>query len=106
MIFSYFRGETLNVDAKLKLNVGRDNVADITLTGEATEAIKDFFNNGYVSALNGNMEFCNDEKCSRLLLCNTDLCNTYEPSEWKVSKVAHDCPAGEYTNGLGNLKIT
>ena len=102
MIFLYFRGESLYVDLKLKLKVGEDNVADIALTGEPAEAIKDFFDNGEVSSLNGNMEFCNDEKCSRLLLCNTDLCNTYEPSEWKVSKVAYACPAGEWTNGLGN----
>ena len=87
----------------MKLNVGDSNAVDVKLTGEATEATQTFFNNDEISSLNGNMEFCNNDKCNRLMLCNTDLCNTYEPLKWKVSKVAHDCRPGQWTNELGGM---
>ena len=76
IIFSFvFRGEKIKVDIKLKLNVGNENTADIKFNGEATEAAKDFFTNGYLAALNGKMEFCDDKECKRMKICDTDLCN-------------------------------
>ena len=76
-----FRGEKIKVDFKLKLNVGAGNFADIKFNGEATEAAKDFFTNGYLAALNVKMEFCDDEECYRMKICGTDLCNTFEPNK-------------------------
>ena len=76
-----FRGEKIKVDFKLKLNVGAENSADIKLNGEATKAAKEFFTNGYLAALNGKMEFCDDEECNRMKICGTDLCNTFEPNK-------------------------
>ena len=72
-----FRGEKIKVDFKLKLNVGAENSADIKLNGEATKAAKEFFTNGYLSALNGKMELCDDKECHRMNICGTDLCNTF-----------------------------
>ena len=83
-----FRGEKIKVDFKLKLNVGAENSADIKLNGEATKAAKEFFTNGYLAALNGMMEFCDDEECNRMKICGTDLCNTFEPKKnWIEQRV-------------------
>ena len=59
--FFVFRGEKIKVDLKLKASVGDDNFADIKLDGEASEAAKAFANNGYLAALNGNMEICHEK---------------------------------------------
>ena len=86
----------------LKLDVGVDNNADLTINGELTEAFRAFVTKGYFSALNGNIEFCEEEqKCKRLIVCGTDKCNTFEPIEWKASLLAQPCPAGKWKNGLG-----
>ena len=98
-----FRGEKIEVDFKLKLNVGAENSADIKLNGEATKAAKEFFTNGYLAALNGKMDFCDDMECNRTKICGTDLCNTFEPTQWKASTLANDCPAGKWKNGLGGM---
>ena len=86
----------------LKLNVGMNNNADLTFNGELTEAFRAFVTKGFLSALNGNLEFCEEEqKCKRLIVCGTDKCNTFEPIEWKATLLARPCPAGKWKNGLG-----
>ena len=35
------------------------------------------------------------------MVCRTDNCNTFEPTEWKASLLAPPCPAGKWKNGLG-----
>ena len=89
----------------MKASVGDDNSADIELDGEASEAAKAFANNGYLAALNGNMEICDEKskECNRMMICGTDLCNTFEPTQWKDSTLANDCPAGKWKNGLGGM---
>ena len=79
--FVIFRGEKIKVDLKLKVSVGDDNSADIKLEGEASEAAKAFANNGFLAALNGNMEICHEksQECNRMMICGTDLCNTFKP---------------------------
>ena len=62
----------------MKLNVGNENSADIKFNGEASEAAKEFATNGYLAALNGMMEFCDDRECNQMKICGTDLCNTFE----------------------------
>merc|ERR1711997_360569 len=52
---------------------GEDNAAEMTFTGEATEAAKTFLQNGMLAAINGNGEFCQDRKCSRVMLA-TQTC--------------------------------
>ena len=42
-----------------------------------------------------------EHKCKRLMVCRTDNCNTFEPTEWKASLLAPPCPAGKWKNGLG-----
>ena len=85
-----------------KLDVGVDNNADMTFNGELTEAFRAFVSKGYFSALNGNVEFCEEEqKCKRLIVCGTDKCNTFEPIEWKASQLARPCPDGKWKNGQG-----
>ena len=79
--FFVFRGEKIKVHAKLKLTVGDDISADIELKGEATEAAKAFANNGHLAALNGEAEICDEEGCNRMMICGTDLCNTFEPNK-------------------------
>ena len=103
--FVVFRGDKIKVDLKLKASVGDDNSADIKLDGEASEAAKAFANNGYLAALNGNMEICDEKskECNRMMICATDLCNTFEPTQWKASTLANDCPAGKWKNGLGGM---
>ena len=76
-----FRGEEIKVDAKLKLTVGDDNSAEIQLNGEATEAAKAFAKNGYLAALNGKAEICDEKGCNQMKICGTDLCNTLEPNK-------------------------
>ena len=77
-----FREEKINVDIKLKLNVGIENIADIKFNGELSEAAKEFVSNGYLAALNAKMEFCDDnKKCTRMKICGKDLCNTFEPNK-------------------------
>jgi len=100
-----YRGDKINVDVMIKLAGGADNTADVKLQGELTEAFSAFIRQGYFAALNGNVEFCDEEqKCRRLLLCGTDLCNKFEPTKWKASLLAHDCPAGKWKNGLGGCQ--
>jgi len=100
-----YRGDKMNADVMIKLAGGADNTADVTLQGELTEAFLAFITQGYFAALNGNIEFCDEEqKCRRFMLCGTDLCNNFEPTEWKASLLAHDCPAGKWKNGLGGCQ--
>ena len=89
----------------MKASVGDHNSADIELDGEASEAAKAFANNGFLAALNGNMEICHEKskECNRMMICGTDLCNTFEPTQWKASTLANDCPAGKWKNGLGGM---
>ena len=89
----------------MKLNVGNENTADIKFNGELSEAAKEFVTNGYLAALNGNMEICHEKskECNRMMICGTDLCNTFEPTQWKASTLANDCPAGKWKNGLGGM---
>ena len=101
MIF-FSSGERINLDAKLNVNVGENNAAEMTFTGEATEAVKTFFQNGMFAALNGNVEFCQDRKCSRVMLCNTDLCNKFEPQQWQTVH-EYDCPAEQWRNQQGGM---
>jgi len=100
-----YRGDKINVEVMLKLDVGKDNNADVTFNGELTEAFRAFVSKGYFSALNGNVEFCEEEqKCKRLIVCGTDKCNTFEPIEWKASLLARPCPAGKWKNGQGGCQ--
>ena len=65
------------MEMKMKLSDGAENSADMTLKGELTEAVSTFMSKGFLAASNGNMEFCNKEdKCKRMKICATDLCNT------------------------------
>jgi len=96
-------GERINLEAKLKVNVGEDNAAEMTFTGEATEAAKTFVQNGMLAAINGNVEFCQDRKCSRVMLCNTDLCNKFEPQQWETVH-EYDCPAEQWRNQQGGCQ--
>ena len=102
--FSFLRGDKINAEVMLKLDVGADNTADINFKGEVTEAFRAFVSKGYFSSLNGNVEFCEEEqKCKRLVVCGTDNCNSFEPTEWKASLLARPCPAGKWKNGLGGM---
>ena len=74
----------------------------MTFTGEATEAAKTFVQNGMLAAINGNVEFCQDRKCSRVMLCNTDLCNKFEPQQWETVH-EYDCPAEQWRNEQGGM---
>merc|ERR1719483_1361411 len=73
--WSTYGGEKIKVELKLKVSVGDDNSADIKLDGEASEAAKAFANNGYLAALNGNVEICdeNSKECNRMMICATHL---------------------------------
>ena len=86
----------------LKAEIGFDNAVDVKFQGELSEAFRAFMTNGMFSSLNGNVEFCEEEhKCKRLMVCRTDNCNTFEPTEWKASLLARPCPAGKWKNGIG-----
>ena len=65
----------------MKASVGDDNSADIKLDGEASEAAKAFANNGYLAALNGKIEICDEKGCNQMKICGSDLCNTLEPNK-------------------------
>jgi len=75
-----FRGDKINVEGTLKLDVGADNTADATFKGVITEVFEILLSkgpDGLLLALNGNIEFCEEEqKCHRLMVCGTDKCNT------------------------------
>ena len=86
----------------MKLSVGEDNAAEMTFTGEASEAAKTFIENGMFASLNGNLEFCQDRKCNRAMLCNTDLCNKFEPQQWETVH-EYDCPAEQWRNEQGGM---
>jgi len=38
------------------------------------------------------------------MVCRTDNCNTFEPTEWKASLLARPCPAGKWKNGIGGCQ--
>jgi len=104
-VWTGYRGDKINAEVMLKLDVGADNTADVNFKGEVTEAFRAFVSKGYFSSLNGNVEFCEEEqKCKRLVVCGTDNCNSFEPTEWKASLLARPCPAGKWKNGIGGCQ--
>jgi len=104
-VWTTYRGDKINAEVMLKLDVGADNTADVNFKGEVTEAFRAFVSKGYFSSLNGNVEFCEEEqKCKRLVVCGTDNCNSFEPTEWKASLLARPCPAGKWKNGIGGCQ--
>merc|ERR1712212_332499 len=103
--WSSYTGDKINMDVVIKIAGGADNNADISFIGEVTEAFTAFMSQGFFAAMNGNIEFCDDEhKCKRLMVCKTDNCNTFEPTEWNASLLSRPCPAGKWKNGFGGCQ--